>query len=389
MFNQSTFPISADVNKPNDNTYAAAASNVNPYKKFLAAEAFVNISPIQTMTSNLETLLHYYDSSASVNHLNNLINKSNNNEAVIETPLPPPPPPLISALSTTDADQFTATSTPNITADGTISDDSTTFVNNNSTNSLTTTTTLTDNTSCINANELYEGNNNTIISTTPLNVSAQDGERSESMPMTTTSSSAIDNSGCHLRKNTPIGLPLIIKQAIENKSKSPIPNTKKCARLYQSASDTLSMAKFEDPLPPPPPPPETPSIESAPLSIDFHQQFGTNKQNDPLPPPPPLLPMTYENVAEPTDNTELLTNVDDRSKETDFETSIDALRLDDDKLSDSMGNSSSRNDDEDMELQEYNSANYWYVSPELDLDFHNLDLDLDDWTDTSKKKLFY
>lgn len=411
MFNQSTFPNSQVIQIPNDNTYAAAAKNVNPYNKFLAAEAFVNISPIQIMTSNLELLLHYCDPSARVNHLNNFNNKSNNNEeaVIVETPLPPPPPPLISALSTIKINDETTTSTSTtITAN----ELTTTISNNNTKTSVDTTTTTTTNETGININELYEGNNNNIITSSTVPI-IQDGDNKSVGGATTTTITTIntiDNNSCHLRKNTPIGLPLIIKQAIENKSKV---SPKKLSRLsYHHDIGGLRMPKIDDqlPPPPPPPPPETPSIESAPLNIDFQQL--TNKQNDPLPPPPPL-PLLYtdgsdrrksfmiKNVLSNSNDNSInnssnnssdnsggntssynQSNLDDNNKETDFIASILALRFDDQKSTETS-NSNNDNDDEDTELQEYNSANYWYISPDLPLDFDN-SLEFDDIFETSK-----
>lgn len=246
----------------------------------------------------------------------------------------------------------------------------------------------------------------------------------------------------HLRKNTPRDFPLIVRQAMEKQDaensrkmtfRGKIPRQK--TALYMPLEDDSNQL----PPPPPPPPttdvdwdtpePDTPSIESAPESIDFSSAVNSNLSNN------KFLSNSNKSIGSDTDdenNTVTTSDInlnlvetagatdkdtyssnkerrrsnwssgfssnnddDDRSTE-EFLNNIYALQLDDDNegeddepdpLNESMqmdddaddvnSNGSpetsteaadgATDDDEDV-FKEFNSHQYWYISPDIPVD---------------------
>lgn len=100
-------------------------------------------------------------------------------------------------------------------------------------------------------------------STTP--VVPQDDNNSNPIASTNTTISPT----CQLRKNTPDGLPLIIKQAIEIKEESPM----KKKKIQRHAGMGLNITLANEVAP------ETPLIEAAPISIDFTAALSASTDN--------------------------------------------------------------------------------------------------------------
>lgn len=227
----------------------------------------------------------------------------------------------------------------------------------------------------------------------------------------------------HLRKNTPRDFPLIVRQAMEKQAegsrkfslRAKVPRQN--AALYMPLQDDDS-----NQLPPPPPPPpadtdwepDTPSIESAPESIDFSSAVNSNLSNNKF--------LSNKSIGSDTDdenNTVRTSDInlnlveaekgtytsnkerrrsdwssgfssnnddDDRSTE-EFLNNIYALQLDDndgeddepDPLNESMqldedaddensiAAAGTTEDDEDV-FKEFNSHQYWYISPDIPVD---------------------
>lgn len=257
---------------------------------------------------------------------------------------------------------------------------------------------------------------------------------SQSLYGSGTSSSAAPDYN-HLRKNTPRDFPLIVRQAMEKQDadnsrkftlRAKVPRQN--AALYMPLPDDDS-----NQLPPPPPPPpadvdwepDTPSIESAPESIDFASAVNSNLSNNNK-----FLSNSNKSIGSDTDDenntvhttSDINLNLveadkgtyesnserrrsnwssgfssnnddDDRSTE-EFLNNIYALQLDDndgegefdepDPLNESMqldddadlnvsptstaDSANSSTEDDDDVFKEFNSHQYWYISPDIPVD---------------------
>lgn len=230
----------------------------------------------------------------------------------------------------------------------------------------------------------------------------------------------------HLRKNTPKDFPLIVRQAMECKdaeSNRKFSFKDKLAR--QNAILQMPMQQNEEndkdqSLPPPPSmalEPDTPSIENAPTSIDFSSAVNNNKflsdeknttnvsdtddENNTVSVVDVNLnrhcPTQYTRKRRSlphSDSSGISSDEDDEDERNaeEFLNNINALKLDDDveiemshgknkspmKLSLDSGSSAAEytmnyddDNDDDVEgdaFREYNSHQYWYISPDIPVD---------------------
>lgn len=260
-------------------------------------------------------------------------------------------------------------------------------------------------------------NANPIAGDTTTPVLTQDDNNSNPIATNTTTTTT---STCQLRKNTPDGLPLIIKQAIEIKEESPL--KKKKIQRHTGMGLNINLANEVAP--------ETPLIEAAPVSIDFAAALSASTDNaitvnhnandhgnneESVAKIAKLLDeaMTFDkDQQDDKDHDQEAANIKtlqiDDEPESDFNKAVNALQYDepvamdldqhippqtidqdeipvissgepvqqrrktintnsfksskptDDRISDES--------DEDNELSEFNSANFWYINPLMPLD---------------------
>lgn len=437
MFNESTAHGEYMPYKiPNETEYATAVSNTNPYYKFLAPEAFANIGfvpnsatlPPPPPSSEFESPLSDFDSPSEFESSSDYM-KSSEYDDWNRSPLfdasattGPPATPKIAAAPVAIVDSSSGKDSKNI------QDEVNAFVksfkakhnkNNNEAviESTPLNSTLLNNvvpTTC--ENDTSSSTNDSTISNNNLNVSSigikEEGENNNSIiapnitvpdmmmnhdsnesvnmnltPVDTATGDAVAAAGDalattttnenshHLRKITPQGLPSIIKQAIEFKDINKIRSTKKFRKLGMP----LKMPKNDDQ------PPETPSIESAPQKIDFalneNQCTEQSKLLPPPPPPPPIstsLPRStplQRSATLPRSTSSSWGWIDDFNFQSDHvnknELTPDNNEIKVENIENGPTAISSIKDD--SSLQEYNSANYWYVSPDIPLDLDELE----------------
>lgn len=259
-------------------------------------------------------------------------------------------------------------------------------------------------------------NANPIAGDTTTPVVPQDDNNSN--PIASTNTTTTTTSTCQLRKNTPDGLPLIIKQAIEIKEESPL--KKKKIQRHSGMGLNINLANEAAP--------ETPLIEAAPTSIDFIAALSASTDNaitvnhnaddhgdneESVAKIAKLLDeaMTFDkDQQDEKDHDQEAANIKtlqiDDEPESDFNKAVNALQYDEPiamdldqhippqtidqdeipvissgepvnqrrktinafKSSKPVDDCISDDSDEDNELPEFNSANFWYINPLMPLD---------------------
>lgn len=260
-------------------------------------------------------------------------------------------------------------------------------------------------------------NANPIAGDTTAPVLTQDDNNSNPIATNTTTTAT---STCQLRKNTPDGLPLIIKQAIEIKEESPL----KKKKIQRHAGMGLNINLANEVAP------ETPLIEAAPVSIDFTAALSASTDNaitvnhnaddhgdneESVAKIAKLLDeaMTFDkDQHDDKDHDQEAANIKtlqiDDEPESDFNKAVNALQYDEPvamdldqhippqtidqdeipvissgepvqqrrktininsfKSSKAVDDRITDDSDENDELPEFNSANFWYINPLMPLD---------------------
>lgn len=171
-------------------------------------------------------------------------------------------------------------------------------------------------------------------------------------------------------RNTPPDFPMIVREAMRNKTtgrkfsrKIPRQNAVWYVEDANSQSQTQPSNALEIP--------ETPLLENAPESEDFLWTNATKITNQ-----------SAEDHA-----TDTIKNKNRKSSEISFVNNIDAMHLDDadDNLANALDNMKihdeindinsnidiklkAENEDDDEVFREYNSHQYWYISPDMPVD---------------------